>query len=149
MVRGLVLVAAIWFSIPFVTGHADPLLRVNYIHTSVPTRFTISGTTMYSDVVHAWAFPPNANPVFLGAGYTSQPDIHLQRPDGAFTIIIDDEKMPLGTYPMVVYAHDPATNTFPTQAGQTITVRICDWVTEPVWFTGPLGPVTQSFQVCR
>ncbi len=146
MIRAAIAFSLFVLSVSATVGNADPLLQVNGLPSTVPADFCITGTALNSDVVHVWGFP-SSGAVFLGAGYTSQADTQMKQPAGSFSILVT--QAPIGTYPVVVYAHDPSTGTFPTQVGQTITVRACNNNVEYRWYAGPIAVVNMQFTVCR
>jgi hypothetical protein len=99
-----------------------PALRVDQIPAHQGQTFVLAGAVLDFDLVHVWAFPPSG-PVFLGASSADKVDRTLQRPSGGFELLV--RNAPTGTYPIVVYAHDPIFNTFPVQWVQTFTVHPC------------------------
>ena len=99
-----------------------PGIRVDPIQAHQGQTFVLTGAVLMFDFVHVWGFP-ESGPVFLGAATTDKLDRALQRQTGGFELLIKDA--PLGTYPIVVYAHDEGTNTFPVQWVQTFTVHLC------------------------
>lgn len=110
--------------------------------TTVKQTFSLIGGTLGSDAVHVWAFP-TSGPVFLGASFTSAPDPVRQLSSGGWQIFV--QGAPVGTYPIVVYAHDPDTGTFPTAIVTTYTVQSCTSVARDWPFMGPNGVVTFWF----
>ncbi len=106
---------------------AAPLLAINPPAASVGQSFTISGAALGADAVHVWAFPnwPATDAVWVGAANSlaSTPDPVRGLLTGGW--IVQATNLPIGTYPLAVYAHDAATNTFPTMALQMVTVRPC------------------------
>lgn len=105
--------------------------------TTVTQGFTLRGvTTGGADVVHVWAFPAGRSPVFLGWALTNQPDAARRLTTGAFQLRIDDA--PIGTYPIVVYAHDPATGGF-AETGRVFTVAPYSFITHCSVFYGIRG----------
>ncbi len=102
-------------------AQAQPLgLRVDPLWEDQGRTFVLSGAAINFDFVHVWGFP-ETGPVFLGGVLTDKIDRALQRPAGGFELLVTNA--PVGTYPIVVYAHSPTTNTFPLQWGQSFTVH--------------------------
>lgn len=102
---------------PFLPG-----LRVDTLPTHQGRTFVLTGAVFDYDFVHVWAFL-ESGPVFLGGATADKLDRTLQRSTGGWELLVKDA--PLGTYPVVVYAHDPVTDTFPLQWVQTFTVSAC------------------------
>lgn len=129
---------------------AIPYLAIDQPRTNsvVGRDFPIQGAAMGSDVVHVWAFPggPNTPGVFLGDAYTAQSDTQRQLASGGFSLMV--RGAPIGIYPVVVYAHDPVTGTFPTQTGVMLDVRVCAQFNVGWPFYGPIGPVTVWLPFC-
>lgn len=126
------------------------LLRVDLPDTSlVPQSFVIEGMAIGADVVHVWAWPVGSDPVFLGWSTTDHIDTLRKLPTGDFRVLVTGA--PLGTYPIVVYGHDVATNTFPVQLVAVYTVRPCVWQVEDWPFASPSGLPTFVLlgPVCR
>jgi hypothetical protein len=125
----------------------QPGLRVDAIEKDRGQTFVLSGAVIDFDFVHVWGFP-DSGPVFLGGVLADKLDRALQRPTGGFELLVKDA--PVGTYPIVVYAHDPRTNTFPLQWGQTFTVHPCATMTTVVrWVmrTPSLGVSAYGYQM--
>jgi hypothetical protein len=106
------------------TGQTEPGLRVDVDSFTQSQAFTLTGATMDGlDAVHVWAFPENADPVFLGWAHTNQPYLPTLAQTGGWRVLV--QRAPVGTYPIGVYAHDPATNTFPVSWGGIFTISAC------------------------
>ncbi len=88
----------------------------------VAQSFSVIGQTGTGvDVLHVWGFAPSGA-VFLGSTVPVCP------PPGAnsvcnYELITAERAALVGTYPIVVYGHDPVTNTFPWQSSVTVTVE--------------------------
>ena len=127
-----------------------PYLAVDFPHDggSVGRTFGIQGTALNSDGVHVWGYPLSG-PVFLGSAWTSSADIirQIDQP-GGFSLVV--RNAPAGYYPVVVYAHNVATNDFPTSLTLTLSVVPCSAAIPFVnWaFMGPSGPVTIQLPYC-
>jgi hypothetical protein len=107
--------------------------------------FSIRGSALNSDVVHVWGFP-STGAVFLGAAYTGQADVVRKLDTGAFSLMV--RNAPVGIYPIVIYAHDPSTGTFPTQIVIQATVRACQMFF-PEWpMMSPGGMVYVTLPFC-
>ena len=132
------------------SAHATPYIIIDrpYSHTPVGRTFTLHGTALNADAVHVWAFPagPNTPGVFFGAAYPVQVDTDRQLATGRFSLLV--ENAPVGTYPVVAYAHDPATGTFPSQAGVEVEVRACVMYAMSWLFYGPSGLETVVRPYC-
>lgn len=114
--------------------------------TSVPQTFLLSGSTFGgTDFVHVWAFP-SSGPIFLGQGNATQPDGVTQLASGSFSV--QARNLPVGSYPIVVYAHNATTNSFDTEVGATFTVRPCLLVATCYPFLSP-GGVTEFWFVSQ
>lgn len=125
---------------------SDVLLAVNPLPDVVPEVFTLSGVAPGADVVHVWAWPASG-PVFLGYSSTNQPDPLRQFPLTGFSLLV--QHAPIGTYPIVVYAHDPIANAFTVQQTVWVTVRPCTWTANDFQFVGVNGvPVFQMSLYC-
>lgn len=123
---------------------AVPAAAVPYIiidrplnNTVVATAFTLYGAAPNADVVHVWAFPSGQPAVFLGAVAPNGVDHLRQQPSGTFSVYV--AHAPLGTYPVVAYAHDPVSGTFPSQAARTLQVVACVPYLVHYLFFGPSG----------
>lgn len=133
---------------------AVPAAAVPYIIIDRPSgslgpvgrTFTLYGQAMGADVVHVWAFPTGQPAVFFGAASPTLIDHARQLPSGGFALFVTDA--PIGTYPVVAYAHDAATGTFPSQAGITLEVRTCVAYTMQWLLYGPNGLETVPRPVC-
>lgn len=145
------LVAVLCLAVPVSTV---PYLALDYpVNTPTSTAlvgrtFSLWGTALNADFVHVWGFPPSGA-IFMGGAMANAAHLAKQLDTGAFSLIVHDA--PLGTYPVVVYAHDPTTGTFPTELVLTLTVQAC--TTPPGFainwpFKGPLGPVTVPLAYC-
>lgn len=115
-----------------------PLIIIDqpYNNTPVGRTFTMHGTAINADAVHVWAFPATG-PVFVGAAYPSQVDTSRQLATGRWSVLAQD--LPVGTYPVVAYAHDPVAGNFPSQHGITLEVRTCVPYTMTWLLYGPTG----------
>lgn len=113
-----------------------------YANSPVGRTFTLHGTALNADVVHVWAFPagPNTPGYWLGAAVPNEIDLGRQLSTGRFSIFV--ENAPIGTYPVVAYAHDPVTGTFPSQHGRMVEVRTCVTYTMQWFLFGPNGQET-------
>jgi hypothetical protein len=98
--------------------------------------FPMQGAALNSDVVHVWGFPASGA-VFLGAAYTVQADAQRRLDVGGFSLMV--RNAPVGTYPVVVYARDPSTGTFPTSIALPMTIRACVNYIISWPFFGPSG----------
>lgn len=129
---------------------AVPYLAIDNPRTGsiVGQNFAIQGAAVGSDVVHVWAFPggSGAPGVFLGSAWTAQADAQRQLVTGGFSLMVYGA--PVGTYPVVAYAHDPVTGGFPSQEVVTLQVRACLAFNVGWPFTGPAGPVTVWMPFC-
>jgi len=99
-----------------------PALRVDALPAHQGQTFVLTGATFGYDLVHVWGFP-STGPVFLGVAGADKIDRVLQKPTGGFELLI--RNAPLGSYPIVVYAHDPITGAFPVQWSQVFNVHPC------------------------
>ena len=113
--------------------------------TFVGRSFGITGVALHSDTVHVWAWPASG-PVFLGAAFPTQPDSIRLLPSGRFSLTV--QNAPVGSYPVVIYAHDPVVGNFPTQLMIHLQVRECTIYTVSWPFVGPTGPVTVPLPFC-
>lgn len=107
--------------------------------------FAIQGAALNADFVHVWAFPASGA-VFLGGVLTNQADMQRQLATGGYSLLAHNA--PVGTYPVVVYAHDPATGLFPAQEGVTLEVRACLAFNVGWPFMGPAGLTTVWLPYC-
>ncbi len=118
MFRSFVFVAALLIASPV---FAQITVEIDSPTASPIARsFAVQGVALGADVVHVWAFPASGG-VFLGAAAANLPDPDRVLSSGRFELTAANA--PLGTYPVVVYAHDPVTNTFPASKAVTVTVR--------------------------
>ena len=76
----------------------------------------------------------------------TQADVKRQIGGGAFSLSVWD--LPVGSYQVVVYGHEPATNTFPVGLVVPITVRACSNYNVSWPFYGVTGWVWVTYQVC-
>ncbi len=125
-----------------------PYIMIDQPHnnTSVGRTFTVHGTALNADTVHVWGFPSGQPAVFFGAASPTQVDTTRQLPTGRFSLLV--QNAPVGVYPMVAYAHDPATGTFPSQAVFTIDVRACVNYAMLFSYYGPDGLVQLPSTFC-
>lgn len=132
---------------------AVPYLSLDYpvntpnMTATVGRTFSLWGTALNADFVHVWGFPVTG-PVFLGGVLTNVAHLQKQIDTGGFSLVVRDA--PLGTYPVVIYAHDPLTGVFPTELGLLLTVQPCVNPAGVVnWpFKGPSGMVTIPLTYC-
>ena len=136
-------VAVLMLAVGSVTSEATVYLALDNPQSSAGRDFPISGTALNSDGVHVWTFMPGFEnpPVFLGYAWTNQPDGQRQTDTGHFRLLV--RNAPIGNQTVVVYAHDPTTNTFPTQVAFPITVHACQPYVIAWPFTGPGGSLVQ------
>jgi hypothetical protein len=78
---------------------------------TVASSFCVQGSAAGADYVHVWG-GPSSGAVFLGAATTDSA--------GHYEIVATGA--PLGTYPVIVFAHDPVSDTFATAQQVTVTV---------------------------
>ncbi len=147
--RRLFFVLAILLGVSAPSGSTTTMLTLTApLSDDVSTTFNISGVTLGGvDVVHVWAWPPNQNPIFVGAAPANLPDPVTKLPANAF--ILQASGLPVGTYPIVVYGHNPQTDTFDVQVARTYTVHACQIVYECFTFAIGLNGYTQNFYIGR
>ncbi len=146
-----VVAVAVLLSLPVRSSAQDPLnhplLAIDEPSGggAVGQSFGIRGTALNSDYVHVWGFPASG-PVWLGSAYPSAPDPVRKIGGGVFTLMVTGA--PVGNYPVVVYAHEPATNTFPTYVALPVAVHACTMVTASWPFMGAYGWTTVPLPYC-
>lgn len=121
-------------------------LRVDQFDGNVPQNFIVSGAAFGADAVHVWAWPASG-PVFLGTAVPTLPDRVLNAPSGGFSLAVTNA--PVGSYWIVLYAHDATTGDFLTQQSFPVTVRACQWQLECWPFLVAGAPSFAVFSVCR
>ncbi|HEY3158184.1 MAG TPA: hypothetical protein VGJ78_04410, partial [Vicinamibacterales bacterium] len=123
---------ALWLSVGL--SSTSRVLITLPLSTSVPQTFLIAGSTFAgADSVHVWAWPPNQDPIFIGASDTMKADNVTQLGTGSFSV--QARNLPVGTYPIVVYVHNAETQTFDTQVFTIYMVRPCVMVATCYPFT--------------
>jgi hypothetical protein len=108
--------------------------------------FVIRGTALNSDFVHVWAFPAGSAPVWFGSATPFAPDPLRQIGGGVFAVKVTGA--PVGNYYVSIYAHEPATNTFPTSVAIPMSVHACFWTTQAWPFMGAYGLTTVPLPYC-
>ena len=107
--------------------------------------FGIRGSALNSPFVHVWGFP-TSGPVWLGEAYANQPDPMRKIGGGVFAVHV--MSAPVGTYPIVVYAYESATATFPASQVVNIQVKACQTFTAAWPYFGVTGATTVPLPFC-
>ena len=127
--------------------YQNPLVVVDYPTegASIGRTFIVKGTALNSDYVHIWAVTPTGG-VFLGGALTDKLDPKRQLGGGSFELSVTNA--PTGNYPIVVYAHESSSNTFPVWLNVNVSVHACNTYNVTWPFYSVVGWTNISYQVC-